>query len=46
MISEDDGNNYLNKYPQESGTCQTEGSSTGVSFTNKFVFLYMEGKLT
>ncbi|VDP15346.1 unnamed protein product [Onchocerca flexuosa] len=28
MINEDDGNNYLDKYSQESDTCQAEGSTT------------------
>ncbi|MCP9265439.1 Nuclear transcription factor Y subunit beta [Dirofilaria immitis] len=28
MISEDDGNNYLNKYSQDDSTCQTEDSTT------------------
>ncbi|VBB32582.1 unnamed protein product [Acanthocheilonema viteae] len=27
MINEDDGNNYLSKYSQEGGTCQTKGST-------------------
>uniref|UniRef100_A0A0R3S6G2 Nuclear transcription factor Y subunit beta n=1 Tax=Elaeophora elaphi TaxID=1147741 RepID=A0A0R3S6G2_9BILA len=27
MINEDDGNNYLSKYPQEDSTCQAEGST-------------------